>query len=316
MEKQWAGAGSSATVLFLMLLAYSAPLKHHSESAQTFSAPQTIEIDAWPGQWFVLLEKPALYCSYGYELYTCPQLDACHDAVDTAVATKYHRVMCGKFAGHRLKALSIEQRGKEWLVTFEDSLAGKKFYAKTAEGVCHEVAFENDRDAALKRWQGRIVFSARGFITSFQNGKALTIKVRLQDSLRVSDVRFGLTPLPTKPLWLMVETSGGEKGTIPLYYSWTNVKKELRHDGNPWDDDLFENNPENIYKVDTAAWNIINEHHVRVGMTRDEIRLSWGRPYRKKTETYKGECWVYEKQCLYFDDKELTAIEEIRGNAK
>jgi hypothetical protein len=263
----------------------------------------------------VVLEKPALYCAYGYELYSCPALDACSDAPDTVLFTKYHRARCDRFSGHTLTARAVEKRGKEYLVTFVDSVSGRTVYAKTSGGVCHELAYEKDLQTASKRWTGRTVFSARGFITSFGEGKTASVKVDLRDSLRVTGVRFGLTPLPAKPLWLMVESKNGEKGTIPLCCSWTNVKKEMRHDGSPWDDDLFEASPGALYTADAATWETINAHHVSMGMTRDQVRLSWGRPPAKKKSPYRGgaerECWTYEKQNLYFDEKELMGIEEI-----
>jgi len=275
---------------------------------------QAIEVTAWPGKRFVLLEKPALYCAYGYDLYSCPSLDGCRGALDTALFTKYHRAKCEQFAGHTLTVLAIEKRGAERLITLRDALGGKKLYAKTTGGVYHEVAYANDLDSAQKRWQDRTVFSARGFITNFQDGNTFGIKVRLQDSLRVAGVRFGLTPLPAKPLWLMVETRTGQKGVIPLCYSWTNVRKELRHEGNPWDDDVYETSPATICAADSMTWETINAHHVNIGMTRDQVRMSWGRPLAvRKPCDFKGaphECWTYEKQLLYFNEQWLAGIEE------
>ena len=275
--------------------------------------PPTVEIDAWPGKWFVLLEKGQLYCKYGYDLYTCPKLDTCKGTPDTAFETKYRRARCDRFAGHRVRAVSVEPRGDEWLLCFEDEPSGRKYYTRTSKGAYLEAALEDDLAAAKKRWTGNVVFSARGFITRFDAAGNSSVKVRLQDPLRVTDVRFGITPLPTKPIWIMVETPRGEKGTIPACVSWTNVKKELRHAGNPWDGDIFEADPEKLYRIDTAIWDIINMHHVRAGMTRDEVRLSWGTPHRVENAVYgdaERECWIYEKQHLYFDANELIAIEE------
>lgn len=276
-------------------------------------APDFLEVEAWPGKWFVALEKPSIYCKYGYDLYTCPQVDSCRGPVDTSMVSKYHRARCEKFAGSRLKALSVTPRGGEWIVSFQEEKSGTTLYARTAKGVFGEVTLESDLDGAKKRFAGKTIFSARGFITAFDKGKTSGIKVRLQDSLRVYDVRFGLAPLPTKPIWLMVETGKGEKGAIPVYYSWTNVKKELRRAGYPWEDDVFEINPALKYKADAAVWDIINTHTVREGMTRDEIRLSWGFPLSVSKETLDGkerECWVYQAQRLYFDEKGLVSIKE------
>jgi hypothetical protein len=275
--------------------------------------PRTIAIENWVGERFLLLEKPAMYCEYGYELYTCPGLESCRGPVDSAVETKYHRVRCGRSVERALTVVSIEPRGAEWLVAFRDDAAEKTFYAKTSDGDLHEFAFAADFDSAKSRWKGKTIYSARGFITLVDAGKTGTIKVRLRDQLRVLDVRPGLTPLPAKPLWLMVETANGTKGVIPVRFSWTNSPVSQRHEGNPWDDDIFESDPALSCAADSAAWETINMHHVRKGMTREQVRLSWGRPREQKSgmhEAASRECWVYDNQKLWFDAVELVGIEE------
>ena len=260
-----------------------------------------------------MLEKPALYCGYGYELYTCPGLDSCRGPIDTAVETKYHRMRCGRPVNAALNVVSIEPQGAEWLVAFRDDAAQKTFYAKTSDGELHEFVYAADCDSAKARWTGKTIYSARGFISIIDTGTSRTIKVRLQDPLAVCDVRPGLTPLPAKPLWLIVETADGTKGVIPVRFSWTNSPVSQRHDGNPWADDVFESNPALSCTADSATWETINMHHVRKGMTRQQVRLSWGRPREQKSgmhEAEERECWVYDNQRLWFDTGELVGIEE------
>jgi hypothetical protein len=271
------------------------------------------EVTAWPGRTFVILEKPMLYCGYGYELWSCPELERCRGPVDTALFTKYCRARCDVFAGRIVTAVSVTRGGAEYLVAFRDPVSGKKLYAKTAAGECHELAYAADRDSAEKRWLGKAVFSARGFVSDFSNGKSTTVKVDLRDPLRVTGVRFGLTPLPAKPLWLIVENGKGVKGAIPVRWSWTNVKQTLRHDGNPWDDEIHETSPSAVCTADGFTWEAINAHHVNTGMTRQQVRLSWGRPAAKDSADYNGarlERWTYESQNLYFDEKGLAGAEE------
>jgi hypothetical protein len=274
---------------------------------------RTVSIENWVGKRFLLLDKPAPYCSYGYELYTCPTPDSCRGPVDTTLETRYHRIRCGKFGGAVLTVISMEPVGDEWLVGFTSNISGKPLYAKTSDGDLHEFAYAADCDSAKTRWTGKTMYSARGFITIVDAGKTGTIKVRLQDPLRVLDVRPGLTPLPAKPLWLMVETADGAKGVIPVRFSWTISPASQRHEGNPWDDDIFESDPTLSCIADAATWETINLHHVRKGMTREQVRLSWGRPRERKSgmhEAASRECWVYDNQRLWFDTEELVGIEE------
>jgi hypothetical protein len=284
-----------------------------NDSSGHLPSPRTIAIENWVGERFFLLEKPAMYCEYGYELYTCPMLESCRGPVDTAVETKSHRVPCGRAVNTALSVVSIEPRGAEWLVAFRDDAAGKTFYAKTSDGELHEFAYAADCDSAKTRWAGKTIYSTRGFITLVDAGKTGTVKVRLQDPLRVCDVRPGLTPLPAKPLWLMVEAANGTKGVIPVRFSWTNSPASQRHEGNPWADDIFESNPALSCIADAATWETINLHHVRKGMTREQVRLSWGRPREQKNDMHEAtpsECWVYDNQKLWFDTEELVGIEE------
>jgi hypothetical protein len=284
-----------------------------NDALQWFPAPRTIAIENWVGERFFLLEKPAMYCKYGYELYSCPMLESCRGPVDTAVETIYHRVRCGRSVNTPLSVVSIGQRGVEWLVGFRDDATGKTIYAKTSDGELHEFAYDVDYNGAKTRWTGKTIYSARGFISNSGAGKTGTIKVRLQDPLRVCDVRPGLTPLPAKPLWLMVETADGTKGVIPVRFSWTNSPASQRYEGNPWTDDIFESNPALTCAADAATWETINLHHVRKGMTREQVRLSWGRPREQTSgmhEAAERECWVYENQKLWFDAVELVGIEE------
>lgn len=209
---------------------------------------------------------------------------------------------------------SVEPRGGEWLVGFSSAISQKTFYARTSQGELHELLYAPDLDSANKRWAGRTVYAARGFLHPMSGGGGTgSIKVDLRAPLAVIEVRPGLTPLPAKPLWVVVKTADGRQGAIPVRFSWTNSPASHRHDGNPWDDDLAETDPSLSCVADAATWEIINSHHVREGMTREQVRLSWGRPLDRGRGVFKGsdhECWEYENQRLWFDAAELAGIEE------
>ncbi|MBN2188717.1 MAG: hypothetical protein JW699_04625 [Chitinispirillaceae bacterium] len=272
-----------------------------------------LTMTAWPGKKFVLLEKPLLYCGYGYELWPCPQFEKCRGAIDAAFFTKYRRARCDVFAGRTMTVVSVTGSGAERAVAFRDPVSGKKLYARTADGECREFAYAADRDAAEKRWLGRHVFSARGFVSYLSSNRSVTVQVDLRDSLLVTGVRFGLTPLPAKPLWLMVRTRKGDSGAIPFRFSWTNAARKQLRAGEPWEDDFYETNPAALCPADGRTWETINAHRVSEGMTRAQVRMSWGRPQAKDSAEYRGaprERWTYESKDLYFDGKELIGAEE------
>jgi hypothetical protein len=204
--------------------------------------------------------------------------------------------------------VSVDPCGKEWLLVFHDEQTKDTLYARTRNGIYHEIARESDLAGAVRRWKGKVVFSAHGFINTIEKGKTGTIKVRLQDPLQVQDVCFGVTPFPVKPLRLMVLTTFGKKGFIPVYYSKTNVNEDLILGQNPWEEDIFETNPQKMFLANDETWRVINDHRIYTGMTDDQVRLSWGLPQSRTTATYKGktcECWAYAGQSLYFHENKL-----------
>lgn len=60
---------------------------------------------------------------------------------------------------------------------------------------------------------------------------------------------------------------------------------------------------------------LIGQHKVRIGMTKEQVRESWGSPKRVNRSVYKfgtREQWVYERDYLYFRDGKLNSISVSR----
>jgi hypothetical protein len=68
----------------------------------------------------------------------------------------------------------------------------------------------------------------------------------------------------------------------------------------------------------STSWSVsvveaIKKQAIRLGMTRDQVLLSWGKPTKiNRTVTAAGtsEQWVYDKQYLYLTDDKVTALQE------
>ena len=155
-------------------------------------SPNALPVQNWPGNRFVLLDKQKLFSQHGYELYTCRQLDSCTSQADTVWTGPNHRLRYDKFKGHVLRVTEVEQVSDEWLVTFIDEKTDMVIYARTRKGAIKEIALEDDLELARKRWMGKYVFSRKGVIsTILENGNGFSsMKVRIQDSLKVIDVRW------------------------------------------------------------------------------------------------------------------------------
>ena len=78
--------------------------------------------------------------------------------------------------------------------------------------------------------------------------------------------------------------------------------------------DVFTDKEAEKYKARFGLdiWNTILQGKVRIGMTKEMCRLSWGDP-EKINETItagkKSEQWVYTDNYIYFDNGKVTAIQ-------
>jgi hypothetical protein len=111
----------------------------------------------------------------------------------------------------------------------------------------------------------------------------------------------------------MVTTGKGIEGFIPVRYSWTNAMSDQVSDLPSWGDDIAEINPMQQYDWDETTWEVIESHRITVGMDKDQVTMSWGRPLKMVDTTFDNsmvQCWNYAAQKLYFKENILITIEE------
>jgi hypothetical protein len=278
------------------------------------SAGQNIDlpIARWVGNKFIVLEKQKLVRQFGYELYCSPELGLSKKKPDPEWETPQHHVQCDKVERSAIIVKEATPAGREYLVKFTHEQTGTGLFGKTRNGSIEGVAFAADIDSARTHWLGKTVYSVRRFIDTYDSatGKLDNIKVKIEQPLTVIDVRWGMTPLPPKPLWIMVTTDRGEKGFIPTQTSWINAMIDNKNNSAPWNDDLIDSDPKKLYSWDEAVWETINNHSIATGMTRQQVRMSWGRP-RSITQGPSGsaETWVYGSQYIIFANDSLVSTE-------
>jgi hypothetical protein len=284
-----------------------APALHATDSTLFVPVPR------WVNRKFTVLRKQKLFRQFGYELYLSKDLAGSKTPLDTSFETPKRHLRSDKVAGTTLVATAVEPAGDEFLVSFHAAGIGRTVFGKTHKGAIEGIASIADLDSAARRWDGAFVYSRRRFINTYDSitGNYGTVKVRVQDKLRVTGVSWGLTPLPTNPLWLAVEAPTKEKGFIPIAMSWTNTMADKIRQEPPWTEDLFEANPMDIYKWDSLTWNAINNHTIVSGMTKDQVIVSWGRPHTVSTDSSRHTCteqWLYGSQYLCFAHDTVISV--------
>lgn len=271
-----------------------------------------IPISEWVGKKFILLEKTKVFRKFGYELYLSPQLSNSTLPVDPGISLKNHRLKYSPFCKKIVTVTSVEKDNQgEYLVTFIEDKSKLKLYGKTKDGIIEGLAMVSDLQVAQKRWMGKTVFCRRRYVDIYDSLKSnfTSIKVPISEPLKVIAVRWGVIPLPPKLLWLIVKLPDSTRGVIPINASWTNVIKLEKQVEFPWEHDVFEKNPKEIYTWDNFVWESIDKHNIYLGMTAQQVSFSWGEPKEKQfrfndkgkkilTYKYDGKTLIFENGIL------------------
>lgn len=286
------------------------PLTAVNLTATIPEPPASLTPPQWIGKTFIVLDRPTQFRKDGYGLFLSPLLNKRTGKPDPADEESNFRVRYIKLAKKTLVAQDVKIRGVEYLVCFLCENDSTRYYALTHKLAVEGLALVADLQAARARWLGKKVYARKRFINSMDSsGKLLSVKVACTQPLTVTDVRLGVTPLPPDPVWIVV-AADSIQGFIPTAISWTNAMKDKIALGQPWDDAIFENDPHTIYKWDTAIWEIINNHSIGIGLTRDQVRMSWGEPRKISVidPATRKESWTYDAQVLIFVNDELIEV--------
>jgi hypothetical protein len=286
------------------------------EKTTTPSLPVTLPVSEWIGKHFIALSKQELIRATGYELYSCQPITCDSTPYMPDWELKNHRIRCENISGDTLTVVAVQPDSDEWIVSFLHSRSGRTMYGRTHRHALQEIALIDDMIRARERWLNTAIFSKRGTISSLgttSNVSIASLRVRVFDSLIVNDIQWGTTPLPVKPLWLMVtSSSSGKKGFIPTRFSWTNTHSDQIASQYPWEEDLFENDPRSLYDWEDNTWEVINNHRVIIEMTKDQVSLSWGVPdsIKKTIAGNASEIWIYPSHECTFTNGKLASISE------
>ncbi len=292
-------------------------LKPAKIKIDTLPDPVTIPVSEWTGKKFRLLEKTRMFQKFGYELYTSPLFSKGRTPADSRIAHANHRLKYDLFKGTTITATAVKKMNTNaYHITFKSDTMGLVIYGKTGNGIIEGIALFSDLGEAGNRWKGKTIFSRRRSIEMFDSvaSRFSSVKVSITEPLHVQRIRWGVTPLPPKSLWLMVVRRDGSQGFIPINYSWTNVLREEGTEKLPWVKDIFEHDPRKIYAWEEYIWETIDNHNICTNMTTEQVRFSWGEPKDKKTEkTGDGKeitTYMYSGKTLRFVNDTLRSTVE------
>ncbi len=267
------------------------------------------DVYKYQGQELYLNGKIQNLRQYGYDNFV---LDYTKDNTNKSNVYKCcdgHNSKYDELAGKYFKVLGIIKHPK---VEQSEYLYGKKFYLKLQEKESNDIVYyEYDSEFEYsfpfivvgffekqkKLFVGReFVFRDSEFTdaTDIQTGKIVTIKTGQKwkcVDLTIEDEYYNLS--------FIFENSLGEK-VADEYDRALNVAYTAK------ESDSYKK------KFGETIWNIILAGKVKIGMTKEMCKLSWGEPQDINKTITSGnikEQWVYSNNYLYFDNGILTVIQ-------
>lgn len=274
------------------------------------------KIEQWMGKKFIFLPMDKSAQKRGYtRFYTGKRRDP--------LALFNSPFTYDKYVNKTLKVIDIGKRNPFdkglMTVTFKVEETGEEIKSNTKNSQIQNIAFYDDLAKAKERWVGKTIYAKDNFILTYdeESGKYGSVTVLVSSPLKVIDVWWGTES--DNPIWIIVETSTGEKGFIRTRFSYTNsyavsIESDIINytSHRPWVTKFSESDLKRKYDWSDEIWKSITANKVRIGMTKEQVTLSWSAPSDINQDIYEDtvrEQWVYDTQYLYFEGDKLIAIQ-------
>jgi hypothetical protein len=146
-------------------------------------------------------------------------------------------------------------------------------------------------------------------------GKELFAKFSVKDKKfqKVIVVQVGAGDA-RQPIRVIVETISGDKEQQDICTCGTNVPYTFV-ELNGFDNSFQMENPKDKFKGSDEIWDLICQSKIRIGMTEEELRLSWGSPKKINETTVSGKAskqFVYYDQYVYVDNGLVTSFQSSK----
>jgi hypothetical protein len=277
-----------------------------------------LPVKEWAGKKFIFLEKPKNLQKWGYKLSLQKErVPSKRDYNPKWEVPVSKNLRYDRFVGKTISCVEVEEKpgNFDFVITFVEAGENLKLFGFTYQGHLDGIAPNADLARAKERWQGKTIYSLERHLNDSQpnSDRQQKIPVKVGEALKVLDVQWNWDTF--QPLRVMVEKGDGEKGFLPAAFSWTNIFAGWWKKTRPWEDVFWEVNPREKWKWGGDVWKAIDEGSVTEGMTKEQVRLSWGKPEKITPDLSAGvsrEQWFFESKVLIFEGQEVAAI-QTRG---
>lgn len=266
-----------------------------------------VKVEQWVGQTFTFLALPADKQSAGYEIFIA------EEAVRGFQGDRLVRIPYAEYVEKQITVTGIVPfpagySQNEYIVNMTVNDTGEKLTARTMRGQLEGLVLTSDLTNARKQFLGTTVYPKYRNLSGLywtSTTMPMSVSMPIGSPVTVVDVYAGNQS--QKPIWLIVSVNG-EKAILPIAYSWTNTSVEAGTETPPWHADLFVEDPKITLGGSYALWAQIENGDIKVGMTKEQVHLSWGKPMRTEKN---DSVWIYGTKRLNFHGVVLDFIETL-----
>ncbi len=298
-----------------LLLAFCLIIVGFTGSAGAAVAPES-PADLTPMQWvghnFVFLALPADKQADGYGIFPAAQA-AQGFREDRSVRLPYFPNVGRIVTVTDVASYAAGDNQYDYVVSMTEIGTGYKFVGRTIRGALEGLALAEDIVKARQQFLGKMIYpKSRSLeLVNEQPGgmNPMSVEIRIGSGLAVIDIYAGIQS--KEPIWLIFLVNG-QKALLPIAYSWTNQPVNSWENSPPWQAALFMDDPRISLGWSADLWAKIESGTVQNGMTKDQVRLSWGPPNRID-QGDSGAIWFYGTKVLKFDGDQLISMETVEG---
>lgn len=273
--------------------------------------PIDLTVEKWVGHDFIFLALPADKQEAGYEIFLQEEADKGFQQIQSV------RLPYAEHFGKEVTITKVVPTGDDlfdYTVYMTEKETGKKLIGRTLRGQLDSLSLVNDRKSARKQFVGKTIYAKvrtlEGVHNPVRNETPVSVTVPLGAPMTVEDVWGGLQA--SEPIWLVLSVNG-QKAALPIAYSWTNQPKNMWKADRPWQQYFYIENPQVLAGGSQETWQLIEIGNVKVGLTKDQVRLSWGSPLRTDQDfaDVQKSVWIYGDFRLHFIENILVSIEAV-----
>jgi hypothetical protein len=276
------------------------------EASNPASVNMTVE--QWKGNEFTFLALPGDKQSAGYEIYTVDQATQGFQG-DRSVRLPYADHVGKQVTVTEVVPFAAGNNQQEYMVSMTVNDTGEKLLGRTMRGQVEGLVLTADLNNARQQFLGKTVYpkfrELSGMYDPNWNTMPSSVATKIGGPVKVVDVYAGNQS--QTPIWLIVSVNG-EKAILPIAYSWTNIPVQAWTQTAPWQDAMFTEDPRISLGGSNDLWKQIQTGNVEEGMTKEQVKLSWGKPLRMEEN---GSAWIYGSKKLNFHGNVLHSFETV-----